>query len=159
MCTKVRLIQYTDIYFLLVQDQNQSNAGWWGFLFRRAPKSFTARVSGIAHRLLKERRTLLLEILICHFKRLWLFPIHALGCFTIGRVDLFWRPVACKNSKVAHFGASSFKKQGIADGDLLDTVSFLFTSNGFDCWAQRCPAASHWLCGAGVLVLLEKEME
>lgn len=45
----------------------QAGVACWK-IFRRIPKSFTA--SGIAYGLLKERsRTLLLEILICHFKR------------------------------------------------------------------------------------------
>lgn len=47
----------------------QASVACWK-IFRRIPKSFTASVSGIADRLLKERsKTLLLDILICHCKR------------------------------------------------------------------------------------------
>lgn len=61
-----------------------------------------------------------------------MFPIHALGCFTIGRGDLFWRPVTLQEFKSNTLGASDFKLQGTDDGDFLDTVSFFSLFTGFE---------------------------
>lgn len=72
-CTKGSLIRYTYIYFFAGTSKirislKQAAVACWKIF--RIPKSFTASVSGIAFGLLKERtKTLLLEILICHFKR------------------------------------------------------------------------------------------
>lgn len=73
-----------------------------------------------------------------------MFPIYALGCFTIGRTDLFCRPVTLQEFKSNTLEASDFKLQGTDDGDFLDTVSlFSLIISGFEYWAQWCPAGSH----------------
>lgn len=61
-----------------------------------------------------------------------MFPIYALGCFTIGSGDLFWRPVALPEFKSNTLGTSDFKLHGTDDRGFLDTVSlFSLTIPGF----------------------------
>lgn len=63
-----------------------------------------------------------------------MFVIYALGCFTIGRGDLFRRSVTLQEFRSNTVGASDFKLQGTDDGDYLDTVTlFSFVISGFEC--------------------------